>query len=91
MLISATTRKALATVKRVKRGGLALAAALAVSSILLSGAGVTPAAAPGAGASMSRFRVAAALGGMCSLGLGVAALVLEGHFYTNFERHPVLE
>lgn len=98
MLVSAETRKALATVKRVKRAGLALAAVLAASSILFLGAAVAPgaggaAAAAVTGTTLCRARaagLAAACGAVCSLALGAAALVLEGHFYTNFERHAVL-
>ena len=89
VLISTETRRALAAVKRVKKVGLTLAAALATGSMLLVG--------PGAGmgtAAMSRIRatsLAALCGAVCSLSFGVAALVFEGHFYRNFERHPALE
>lgn len=93
VLISAETRRALAKVKAVKRWGLAWAAVLAMSSVGLSCASITRLAAVGADAVVSRVRaagIAAACGAAVSLGLGVAATVLEGHFFTNFERHPVL-
>ncbi|CAN0492450.1 unnamed protein product, partial [Ectocarpus sp. 12 AP-2014] len=88
VLICAETRRALATVKRVKKGGLALSALLAAASVLLSRAGAARAAAaaapPGVGG------LVAALGSLCSLGLAAAANALEARFYTNFERHPSL-
>lgn len=88
VLICAETRRALATVKRVKKGGLALSALLAAASVLLSRAGAARAAAaaapPGVGG------LVAALGSLCSLGLAAAAKTLEARFYTNFERHPSL-
>ena len=77
----------------MKRLGLAMAAVLAVSAVGLSCASITRLAAVGADAMVSRGRaagVAAACGAVVSLGLGVAAAIFEGHFYTNFERHPVL-
>lgn len=88
VLISAATRRALAMVKGVKKGGLALAVVFATSSILLAG----PRA--GMGVAVSRVRaacVAAACAAVCSLSVGVVALIFEGHFYTNFERHPSLK
>lgn len=84
VLISVATRRALAVVKAVKKGGMALAVVLATCSILLAGP---------CGVAVSRVRaacVAAACGAVCSLAVGVIALIFEGHFYTNFERHPSL-
>lgn len=93
VLISAETRRALAKVKAVKRWGLAWAAVLAMSSVGLSCASITRLATVGADLAVSKLRaagIAAACGAVVSLGLGVAAAVFEGHFSTNFERHPVL-
>lgn len=64
-----------------------------MSSVGLSCASITRLATVGADLAVSRVRaagIAAACGAAVSLGLGVAAAVFEGHFSTNFERHPVL-
>lgn len=90
VVISAASRKALRTVKRVRKGGLATAAALAAGAVLLSGTGGVPFGASVSAAVVTRVRVAGVCGAVCSLALGVVAGVLEGHFYGNFERHPVL-
>lgn len=84
VLICADSRRALAMVRRVKRGGFALAAILAASSMVLSGASSSIARAGFAG-------VATACGAVCSLALSAAAVVFEGHFFSNFERHSALE
>lgn len=107
VLITASTRRALAKVKLAKRSGIAAAAVLAAASLLLlSSSSVAAAAAASATAAASsggggvaalvsgiggaRASVVAAVGAVCSLGLGTAAGILEGHFYNNFERHPAL-
>lgn len=63
--------------KGVKKGGVALAVVFATASILLS--------------RVQTACVAAACGAVCSLSVGLLALIFEGHFYKNFERHPSLE
>lgn len=104
MLITACTRRVLAKVKLTKKVGFAAAAVLAAASLLLlssSGAAAAAAAAGtassggGAAALASRVggtkaSVVAAVGAVCSLGLGAAAGKFEGHFYRNFDRHPAL-
>ncbi|CAB1115876.1 unnamed protein product [Ectocarpus sp. CCAP 1310/34] len=90
VLICAETRRALATVKQVKKGGLALSALLAAASVLLSRAGAARAAAAAAAAPRGVGSLVAALGSLCLLGLATAANALEARFYTNFERHPSL-
>lgn len=101
VLISETTRTFLKRLQLTKRGALATAAVLAVVTMLSSA--IAP---PTTGAVVSsnfaqkllgqafarrgRLSVASAIGSVCALGLGAAAGELEGHFYRNFERHPVV-
>lgn len=103
VLVCAESRRALGAVKRVKAGGFAAAILLSTASLLLlsSNAGaaaqaVTRAAAATAGGDAVVSRIwgaravaATATGAACSLVLAAAASLLEGRFYTNFERHPV--
>lgn len=99
VLINPSTRRALATVKRVKRGGLTFAAILAACSVSVSSAlaGAAPSVAPavlGTKGAMNGLRVmglGSACGAVCSLAMSAAAATFEGHFYKNFDRHPVLE
>lgn len=105
VMISETTRRTLKTVKRVKRGALAMAGLLAVTALVLSYSSGSGLALPistaravnsvgGVGSAISRrglWGAAAACGGACALVLSAAAQKFEGCFYQNFERHPVLE
>lgn len=103
VVLSESSRTALKNVIRVKRASLAAAALLAATTLLISCTlGASPLVTAGAGAGAARATTAgalskrgwagivAAVGGAVALGLSAAAQKLEGHFYKNFERHPVL-
>lgn len=98
VLLSECTRKALKNVIRVKRVSLATAGILAVIALVIScsAGAVPPIAAASATSVGGLFKrgwagIATAVGGAVALGVGAAAQKLEGRFYENFERHPVLE
>lgn len=102
VVISVTTQTFLKRVKFAKRGALATAAVLAAATMLScaiapSTAGVVASgnvARSILGKALARrgcLGVASAFGSLCALGLGAVAGEVEDHFYSNFERHPVLD
>lgn len=66
----------------------AASAAATTGAAASSGGGGVAALVSRVGGAKASF--VAAVVAVCSLGLGAAAGKLEGHFYTNFERHPAL-
>lgn len=83
-------------VKRVKNRSLAASGVLAIAGLILSclaGAAApvsSIAAGPHALSRQGWIGIAAAIGSAVTLGLGAAAHRLEGCFYENYERHPMV-
>lgn len=81
---------AAASLLLLSSSGAAAAAAAATATGTAAGSSGGGVAALVSRVGVARASFVAAVGAVCSLGLGAAAGKLEGHFYTNFQRHPAL-